>query len=252
MRSISLTLVALFLGCGSVVAQLRIIPQARLDSVLNPQTVVAAPIEVSHDGALDMGTMDEDATPWMGQISWQNRGDEPLVVTRVATTCGCLRAEFEPRPLQRNESQTIQITYHPKGHPGTVYQRLFVYTNLSANRPTFVVRVQGIVTPSQQGATRYPYARGPLLMRADEVRFAADETEVRIACKNNGPKALTLRADSLLSPDVVMESEPRCLEAGQEGDLVFRRTLPTRTRVVVLRGADGVRYGRPLRVVISE
>lgn len=247
-----LVVFAMVVGVSPAVAQLRLIPQSRIDSVRQSHTVTNAPIALSDEGRLQMGRIAEEDGVWQGRVVWTNHADRPLVITRVASTCGCLKGHYEARPVAKGEHQTITLSYNPKGHPGAVYQRLFVYTSLSTELPTFVVELRGEVVAARQGTANYPYARGPLLLRSDEVRFSAEEREVRIACMNNGRQPMRLRADSLLSPGVTLRTEPETLQAGERGDLVISREVDSPARVLVLRSNDDLLYGRPLRIVISE
>ena len=233
----------------SLSAQIRIIPRATLDSVAHPTTVADSPMRFADAGSIRFGTLDEDAAPWSGSIRWHNEGKTPLVITRVTTSCGCLRAEVERRPVTADEEATIRVTYSPKGHPGVVYQRLFVYTNLSAAHPTAIVTVEGVVTPSKSLSAGYPHAMGPLRLRTKEIRLGAGDGEVRVACRNVGTKSLRIELDTLLSENGwLLMSEPLLLEAGAEGDVVIRRSGATQPK----KGGEVHLYVRGIAVAPRE
>ncbi len=72
----------------------------------------------------------------------RNGGDAPLVVTRVLTSCSCLRAEFPKRPLAAGAEAAIRIVYEPrKSEPGTFHKVIQVYSNSASGRQ--VLTVQG-------------------------------------------------------------------------------------------------------------
>ncbi len=236
-RLMGVWMAAWMCGTSPLMAQIRIIPQATRDSVTNPLLLADSPMLLANDGAVDFGTLSEEAEPWQGSLRWRNVGREPLLITRITSSCGCLQADAERRPVQPEEEAVVRLTYRPKGHPGTVYQRLFVYTNRSNSRPTAILTLRGVVTPSKALAANYPCAMGPLRLRTTEVQLGTGEREVRIACRNVGEKPLCVRLDTLLSPrGWQLESEPRILQAGEEGDVVIRRTT--------LREGDTLRLHR--------
>ena len=53
----------------------------------------------------------------------ENEGTVPLVVTRVFTSCSCLKASYSKRPIPPGGTGVIRITYEPyKSEPGTFYK----------------------------------------------------------------------------------------------------------------------------------
>ena len=100
-------------GVSPAVAQLRLIPQSRIDSVRQSHTVANAPIALSDEGRLQMGRIAEEGGVWQGRVVWTNHADRPLVITRVASTCGCLKGHYEARPVAKGECQTITLSYTP-------------------------------------------------------------------------------------------------------------------------------------------
>ncbi|MEG2366017.1 MAG: DUF1573 domain-containing protein [Alistipes sp.] len=71
-----------------------------------------------------------------------NDGTSPLVITRVITSCSCLKASFPKRPVAVGASDVIRVTYEPhKGEPGTFHKVIQVYSNSVDKR--HVITVQG-------------------------------------------------------------------------------------------------------------
>ena len=92
---------------------------------------------------IDIGRINEDDAPIESTFRWENTGDKPLVVTRVETTCGCARPDYERRPVLPGEEGTLKVTYHPKRHPGSFHRRIFVFTQLSDKLPTAILELTG-------------------------------------------------------------------------------------------------------------
>lgn len=236
-------------------AQIRLVPQERLDSIRNPQTF---PSELRFSEPLiEMGTIPEAGGLWTRQIEWQNAEQTPVVITSIRTTCGCLKAAFSPEPLKRGEWGSIEVKYNPKGHPGAVDQRLFVYTSLSDRFPSAIIRLVGHVQADSDRKGDYPYACGSLLLRQNELRYTGQH-EIRVACMNGGRGELRITHDPLLGPrGVKIETSPVVLGPAAQGDLIIRfegepefRTdgtlqllleglqLPPRMRTLRLKRAD--------------
>ena len=214
-------ILALILSAMSSVesyAQIKIIPQQKLDSVINVPTVKGDNISFKGGATISFGSIDEDGGVWSSKVEWSNKSDKPLVITSIKTSCSCLQAT--------SRREAVVSGGHPKGHPGSVEQRVFVYTNLSASQPTAVLKVKGVVTPSLNHSKDYPRNRGELLLRRDTVEFSGDKPQTeRIACMNNSSRAMRLETDTLLSSrGLRLKTEPEVLAAGEEGDLVITYT----------------------------
>ncbi len=249
MRCSILSLLLLFPAL--LAAQIRLVPRERLDSLRNPQTISS---ELRFpERPIEMGSIPEAGGLWTTRIEWQNEEQTPVVITAIRTTCGCLKADFSAEPLKRGEWGSIELRYNPKGHPGAVDQRLFVYTSLSKQRPSAVIRLVGRVIPSADRSGDYAHACGPLLLRQVEIPYEGGR-EVRIACMNGGKSPLRITEDELLpTHGIKVCTDPELLEPTEQGDLVitfseeptFRSdgTLP-----ILLRGLDLPPRMRTLRL----
>lgn len=258
----SLLLWLLLLGASPLAGQIRTIPQALRDSLTSPQTLQSG-VRLLPDAECRLGEVYEAGGVVVREVCLANLEEEtPVAITGVNSSCGCLWADYSSEPLKRGESTRLQIHYNPKGHPGTVGQRLFIYTTLSASRPTATLLVTGYVTPAADKRGLYPYqAGGALFLRRMGVEFRG-ECEQRIACLNTGRRVLRVREDRLLTPPgVELKSDPEELAPGGEGDLIIRLADPAlfgRSREINLY-LDGLgeelpprRRMIPIRIVAEE
>ena len=237
-------------------AQLNIIPQSKIQDVANPQTAHSEVMPFDNNGVVRMGTVSEDAAEWKGRALWRNVGDKPIAITRIQSSCSCLRASFDKRPVGSGKQGVIEVTFNPKGRLGGVEQRLFVYTTLSDKHPTAIVRLQGKVTPSADASGSYPHSCGTLLMMQKQVVFAPNgkQTE-RIAVMNGGSTQLRIRHDGRMStPGLKAHTEPETLAPGQEGDLVVeyspRKGNYNGPLMLYLEGVEAPPRGRRIEVVL--
>lgn len=217
------TIVAVAMIPVTVSAQIKIIPQQKIAQAENPSTVADAGMVFPSGERLNFGTIEEMGGAWSGEILWRNKGREPLVITRITTTCGCLQVKAERQVVAVGEEGLFKVTYLPKGHPGRVRQRAFVYTNLSEQTPTAILHVEGFVKAAIDRSDDYPYSRGALLLRRDGATVGRQKGSMqRIACMNEGTTPLTIKADSLFTPkSISLYTEPRVLAPGEEGDLII-------------------------------
>ena len=61
----------------------------------------------------DFGDVPRKGGDLVREFTFTNDGTVPLVVTRVITSCSCLKASYSKRPVAPGESGTISITYEP-------------------------------------------------------------------------------------------------------------------------------------------
>ena len=75
------------------------------------------------------------------ELHYKNEGDQPLVLTRVVTSCSCLKAHFQHRPLKAGDEGVIRIVYEPqKSEPGAFSKVIQIYSNSASGRVIFTVQ----------------------------------------------------------------------------------------------------------------
>ena len=207
-------------------AQVRIIPTEKLLEVANPK-VAKTPLK-SLAAEVDFGIIDEMSGVWQGSAVLVNTGAEPITITRTKSTCGCLQVSLPKRIIAPKEKMTIALKYYPRGHAGKVAQRVLIYTNYSAEYPSAILQLRGVVTASADRSDDYPYSRGVLRLRQEQVRFVSEGVQtLRIACMNGGSTELRPSVDALLtSKGLRVRFEPSKLAPKQEGYMIVEY-IPT-------------------------
>ena len=202
-------------------AQIRIIPQDKLLEVAEPKSLSSG-LQFVPD-RVDFGTIDEMSGVWQGSSRLVNSGNDTVVITRLKSTCGCLKAEIERRVLAPKEQTEVILKYYPRGHAGQISQRLFLYTTLSDSAPSAILRLQGVVTASADRSDDYPYTRGALRLRQEALQIDGMQPQtLRVACMNGGSVVLRPMADAMLtSKGLKVRFEPAELAPKQEGDMVI-------------------------------
>ena len=90
----------------------------------------------------DFGDVPRKGGDLVREFTFTNDGTVPLVVTRVISSCSCLKASYSKRPVAPGESGTISIIYEPhKSEPGVFNKVIQIYSNSVDGRD--VISVQG-------------------------------------------------------------------------------------------------------------
>ena len=207
-------------------AQIRIIPQDKLLSA-EPKAKPNSSLQFATD-EVSFGTIDEMSGAWQGSAVLTNVGTETIAITQTKTTCGCLQAELPKRVLAPKESVKVALKYYPRGHAGRVLQRVLLYANGATDQPSAILKLCGTVTASADRSDDYPYTRGALRLRQDELKVEREQPQrLRVACMNGGSTVLRPMADTLLmSKALKVRFEPAELAPKQEGNMVVEY-MPT-------------------------
>ena len=134
-------LVAGLVLCQSTMAQIKILPKERIDSIANPPLAPNAGNVTFEREMITAEFASGDAAPRTFEYGFVNNGKDPLVITRLVSTCSCAKAEYDKRIVKPGESGVIRLIYSPEGRIGTNVRRVFVYTG-EYTQPSAVLRLE--------------------------------------------------------------------------------------------------------------
>ena len=134
-------LVAGLVLCQSAMAQIKILPKERIDSIANPPLAPNAGNVTFEREMITAEFASGDAAPRTFEYGFVNNGKDPLVITRLVSTCSCAKAEYDKRIVKPGESGVIRLIYSPEGRIGTNVRRVFVYTGENT-QPSAVLRLE--------------------------------------------------------------------------------------------------------------
>ncbi|MDA3905411.1 MAG: DUF1573 domain-containing protein [Bacteroidales bacterium] len=100
-----------------------------------------SPVILFEETLFNYGTIVQDGNG-MHNFIYKNTGKEPLVLSRVRSSCGCTIPEWSRQPLMSMEQDTIKVKYDTH-RIGRFSKTISVYSN--AKDPMVVVRIQGEV-----------------------------------------------------------------------------------------------------------
>ncbi len=222
-RVIYVCVLATITFCGAdALAQIKVVPREKIEQIANPQTVANSGMFFLEGRSVDLGAVEESAGVVEREIVWENRGDKPISITKLNSSCSCLSVVAVERVVAPKEQGVIRLRFNPQQRLGGVSYRVLIYSSLSEKTPTAALNITGEVLSSADQSGAYPESCGALRLMSRSVKITAGES-IRVACMNSGGEPLRLEADmALSSPGVEMRVEPAVLDAGAQGDLVIR------------------------------
>lgn len=92
---------------------------------------------------VDLGTLAQDDDKQHVRLSFRNRGDVPLVITEVRTSCSCTTIKYDRKPVQPGESGVLNITVDPKKAPkGNFYRVLQVHSTAQSGVQNITLKAE--------------------------------------------------------------------------------------------------------------
>lgn len=143
MKKLTILLLSTFLGY-SVVAQ-EISESAEVKEAVEETTDKAsneggAAITFKEE-VIDYGTI-EKGSDGVRKFEFTNTGNEPLIISRVYSTCGCTVPKKPEAPIAPGESDVIEVKYDTK-RVGPIRKTITVYSN--ASPVPFPLKIKGTI-----------------------------------------------------------------------------------------------------------
>lgn len=82
-------------------------------------------------------------------FSFTNQGTEPLILSNVATTCGCTASFWPKEPIVPGDSSEIKISFNSAGKMGRQNKIITVYSN-STQSMTRVKIITNVLPPKKE------------------------------------------------------------------------------------------------------
>lgn len=163
---------------------------AFLFSLLFPLLMMAQPRFVAETPIQKIGEL-MFMNPKTVTFAFTNKGNQPLVITEVHPSCGCIKVAYPERAILSGKSGTITATYDAR-MMGTFYRELAVYTN--AQEEPYYLSFQGrVVETALDYDGDFPIDLGNVRMNVNYVEFddvnKGDKpvAELQVANLEHGP-----------------------------------------------------------------
>lgn len=118
-------------------------PQAERPAAAEPQAErPSGALMRLHEKSHDFGDVPRRGGDLVCEFRFTNEGSAPLVLTRVVTSCSCLKMHYPRRPVEPGGEGVIRIVYEPqKSEPGIFNKVVYIYSNTEGGRE--VISVHG-------------------------------------------------------------------------------------------------------------
>ncbi len=113
--------------------------------------------------------------PFSYTYNFTNTGDEPLVISKIQSGCGCSSTSWSAGKIMPGKKGYVKVDFNPKRQAGRHNKRIKIYAN-TANEYE-VVTMKGHIT----GAPRKPLKK-PL--QAAKIQYISSDTAFKILSKN--------------------------------------------------------------------
>lgn len=97
------------------------------------------------------------------EFVFTNTGNEPLIISNVAASCGCTTPSWTREPVKNGENGSIKAVYNSQNRPGPFTKQVTITSN--ASTPTKVLTIKGVVerqpsgVPENKNTTGSPVAK---------------------------------------------------------------------------------------------
>lgn len=171
----------------------------------------------------DFGTIREIDGRVSHTFMGENRGDTPLVILDVVTSCGCTVPQFSRRPILSGAKTAITVTFDPANRSGIFHKELTVYSTERKKIATLTIRGR-IEERPKRVEERYPIAVGKgLRLNISHCSFSyvyigsCETCAIGYANTSSVPVSLELRPRK--SSGLLSVVTPRRISAGESGTI---------------------------------
>ena len=149
-----------------------------------------------------------------------NKGDNPLVISNVTTSCGCTVTDWTKFPILPGKTGEVSSTFDAKAL-GRFRKSIGVYCNAS-DKPVYL-SFRGEVTADPKNYTfTHPYQIGAIRLNKEEIEFddanRGDKPTIELLIANTSDRVYT-PVLMHLPPYLKMEAEPKVLLKGKKGTI---------------------------------
>lgn len=145
----------------------------------------------------------DKTTHEFGTILWKNpatatfkitnKGDKPLVISNVTTSCGCTVTDWTKSPIAPGQTGVVSSTYDAKAL-GRFQKSVGIYCNAS-DKPIYLA-IRGEVTADPKNYTfTHPFQIGAIRLDKEEIEFEdankGDKPTVELMVANTSDKVYT-------------------------------------------------------------
>jgi len=100
----------------------------------------------------DFGKINEKDGSVTYVFDFTNKGNAPLVVSRVQASCGCTTPTWTKAPIEAGKKGAITVTYNTSNRPGMFTKTITVYSNDALEQTVLIIKGE-VIPITKQGDT---------------------------------------------------------------------------------------------------
>lgn len=170
----------------------------------------------------NFGNIKEEDGPVTYDFHFRNTGNEPLVLQRVVSSCGCTTPTWSKEPVPPGGDGFIRVVYNPRNRPNQFHKSVTVYTN--AQRSPVVLRISGNVIPRPKTVKDlYPYEVEGLRLKTNHLAFTRMNKDQKKTIKDEiiNTSDKELRIEFVRVPAfLTIKAEPPVLKPKEKGVII--------------------------------
>ena len=82
-------------------------------------------------------------------FKFTNTGEEPLIISKVETSCGCTVPEYTQTPVKKGEAGVIKVTYTPAGAPMPFSKIVTITSNAKTSTKVLYIKGETVAASSK-------------------------------------------------------------------------------------------------------
>lgn len=83
------------------------------------------------------------------EFKFTNEGDQPLIISKVETTCGCTVPEYTQTPIKKGGSGVIKVTYNPTGAALPFSKSITITSNAKTTTKVLYIKGETVAASSK-------------------------------------------------------------------------------------------------------
>ncbi len=147
-------------------------------------------------------------------FTFTNKGDAPLTIEQVRTSCGCTAANIASRLIEPGKKGEVKVTFDSTNFAGNISKTVFVHSN-DPQLPIYSLILQGSVIEE------IPVT--PRQLNLGTIK-AGGTGEAFITIDNRSDKPLTLKSVRTTNPRISATLSKNLLKPGESGKVSITAT----------------------------
>ncbi len=168
--------------------------------------------------AVDQPTFNFGAVPQGKKVdhvfTFTNKGDAPLTIEQVRTSCGCTAANTAARLIEPGKKGEIKVTFDSTNYAGTISKTVFVHSN-DPQVPIYSLILQGTVSEE--------IAVTPRQLNLGTIK-AGGTGEAVLTIENRSDKPVALKSVRTTNPKLGATLSKNLLKPGESGKVSVTAT----------------------------